>query len=124
MKRKHIILASLAAAFVLVSAVGASAFVTHSLMKEEKPTTQAARSSTKETIAWNDRRATAPQPAQPARNCEDGNIVGKIAGGVAGGIAGNQIGSGNGQTAATIGGTLGGAYLGGEYIPTRNITCR
>lgn len=62
------------------------------------------------------------QPSQPA--CDDKNIVGTLAGGVAGGVLGNQIGSGSGRTVATVGGALGGAYLGNEYLPTRNVTCR
>lgn len=62
------------------------------------------------------------QPAQP--DCDDSNIVGTIAGGAAGGIAGSQIGKGSGKTAATIGGVIGGAYLGNQYIPTKNATCR
>jgi outer membrane lipoprotein SlyB len=56
--------------------------------------------------------------------CNDSNILGYIAGGAAGGLAGNQIGKGAGNTAATIGGVLGGAYLGGQYIPLKNVTCR
>lgn len=66
--------------------------------------------------------ASAPQPQQVA--CDDGNIVGKVLGGVGGGAAGSMVGKGTGKTAATIGGTLGGAYIGGEVIPTRNVTCR
>jgi outer membrane lipoprotein SlyB len=62
------------------------------------------------------------QPAQPA--CDDKNIVGTVGGGVAGGLVGSQIGKGSGKTAATIGGVVGGAYLGNQYLPTRNVTCR
>jgi uncharacterized protein YcfJ len=62
------------------------------------------------------------QPAQP--RCNDGNVLGYVAGGAVGGIAGNQVGKGSGNTAATIAGTLGGAYLGGQYIPLNNVTCR
>lgn len=63
--------------------------------------------------------AAADQP-----RCDDGNILGHVAGGVGGGIVGNQVGKGKGNTAATIAGTLGGAYLGGQYIPLKNVTCR
>lgn len=62
------------------------------------------------------------QPPQP--RCDDSNIVGTIAGGAAGGVVGSQVGKGSGKTAATIGGVIGGAYLGNQYIPTRNVTCR
>jgi uncharacterized protein YcfJ len=62
--------------------------------------------------------------AQITSLCDDGNVAGYVAGGIAGGVLGNQIGKGHGNTAATIGGTLGGAYLGGQYMPTHNITCR
>jgi uncharacterized protein YcfJ len=61
-------------------------------------------------------------PTQP--RCNDGNVLGYVAGGAVGGIAGNQVGKGSGNTAATIAGTLGGAYLGGQYIPLNNVTCR
>lgn len=62
------------------------------------------------------------EPVQP--RCDDGNVLGYVAGGAAGGIVGNQVGKGSGNTAATIAGTLGGAYVGGQYIPLRNVTCR
>lgn len=82
--------------------------------------------------------AAAPQPAPvqarhrqdasrqqaAAPKCNDSNIVGTLAGGVLGGIVGNQFGHGSGRAATTIGGTLGGAYVGNQYIPTRNVTCR
>ena len=68
------------------------------------------------------------QPAQPAHQavpaCDDGNIAGKALGGVGGGVIGSLAGKGTGKTATTIGGTLGGAYLGGEVIPLKNVTCR
>ncbi len=63
--------------------------------------------------------AAAEQP-----RCDDGNVLGYVAGGAAGGILGNQVGKGSGNTAATIAGTLGGAYLGGQHIPLKNVTCR
>ena len=77
-------------------------------------------------------QAVATAPPQPAPQqhasgpppCNDKNIVGTLAGGVAGGVLGNQVGRGSGKTVATVGGALGGAYLGNQYIPTRNVTCR
>ena len=65
--------------------------------------------------------AIAPSAGQPP--CNDHNIVGTLIGGAAGGIAGHQIGKGSGRTVATIGGAAGGAYLGNEYLNTRNATC-
>jgi uncharacterized protein YcfJ len=62
-------------------------------------------------------------PQQPAQRCDDNNIVGTAAGGVGGGVVGSQFGRGSGKTAATIAGVIGGAYLGNQYIPTRNVTC-
>jgi outer membrane lipoprotein SlyB len=61
-------------------------------------------------------------PMEP--RCNDSNVLGYVAGGAAGGLVGNQVGKGKGNTAATIAGTLGGAYLGGQYIPLQNVTCR
>ncbi len=113
-------------ALVLVTA-GASALVTREIV-EEKPKAEIVAKPVEpsgEKISWNEPRQ-APQPvaaqaAKPA--CNDGNIVGKVIGGGGGGIIGNQIGSGSGNTVATIGGAVGGAVLGGEYIPTENVTC-
>ena len=112
-------------ALVLVTA-GASALVTREIV-DEKPAIETAAKPAKSSnnkISWNEPRQ-APQPAaQPAKPaCNDGNIVGKVIGGVGGGIIGNQIGSGSGNTVATIGGAVGGTVLGGEYIPTENVTC-
>ena len=69
------------------------------------------------------RAVAAAAPVEIPR-CNDSNILGTVAGGAAGGIAGNQLGKGSGNTAATIVGTLGGAYLGNQYIPLNNATCR
>lgn len=109
-------------ALVLVTA-GASALVTREII-DEKPVVEARSANPPgERISWNEARP-APQAAQPAKPaCNDGNIVGKVIGGVGGGILGNQIGSGSGNTVATIGGAVGGTVLGGEYIPTDNVTC-
>ena len=72
-------------------------------------------------VRWDDNHAQPRTVAAPA--CNDGNIVGKAVGGVGGGVLGSAIGNGHGKTATTIAGTLGGAYLGGEVIPTQNVTC-
>jgi outer membrane lipoprotein SlyB len=99
---------------VLLSA--SSAGLASYLVKEEKTAKQVAEKPKAQTLA-------SAQPVQTVR-CDDGNIAGYIAGGAAGGILGNQVGKGKGNTAATIGGTLTGAYLGGQYMPLRNVTCR
>ena len=75
-----------------------------------------------QTVQPHNQKLAAAQPVQP--RCDDSNIVGTIVGGAGGGIVGSQVGKGSGKTAATIGGVLGGAYLGNQYIPTRNVTCR
>lgn len=78
-------------------------------------------------IAWDETPRQQPVQSQTrtvATNCDDGNIVGKAVGGIGGGVLASNIGKGGGKTAATIAGTLGGAYVGGEFIPTRNVTCR
>ena len=125
MTRKHIIGFGLGIFVLLILTAGASALVTKEIITEkpviEKVATKKSEPTKRQQIAWNDPQP-APQKQTPA--CDDKNIVGYVLGGAAGGIAGNQIGKGTGNTAATIGGTLGGAYLGGEYIPTRNVTCR
>lgn len=72
-------------------------------------------------------KSSAPKTTQtasaPAKNCNDGNVLGAAVGGIGGGVLGSTIGDGTGKTAATIGGTLGGAYLGSQYIPLQNATC-
>lgn len=94
-------------------------------------TTYFAKSGTE--TAEEKKTAAAPVRSQQVRTvrqvqalppCNDGNIVGKVLGGVGGGALASNVGKGKGKTAATIGGTLGGAYLGGEAIPTHNVTCR
>ena len=127
MKKKQIIAWGLGVLALVLVTAGASALVTREMV-EEKPAVEAAAKPSKSTsnkISWNEPRQAAPQPAaQPAKPaCNDGNIVGKVIGGVGGGILGNQIGSGSGNTVATIGGAVGGTVLGGEYIPTDNVTC-
>ena len=121
MKRKNIIAIALGAVALVAATAGASALVMNhnAISKTEPKSTHVAQ---KEEIRWND---SAPAPApQPVRHCDDGNVVGALAGGVGGGVLGSQIGHGKGKTAGTIAGTLGGAYLGKEYIPTDNVTCR
>jgi uncharacterized protein YcfJ len=72
-----------------------------------------------------EQKMASAQPQQPVRQrCDDNNIIGTAAGGIGGGVVGSQFGSGSGKTAATIAGVLGGAYLGNQYIPTRNATCQ
>lgn len=110
-----------AAALLLFTATAAIAsYVTRETMKPAAVASTPAKTKYKEVA-----QAQPVQHAAPAQpKCDDSNIVGTAVGGVAGGIAGNQIGNGKGKTVATIGGVLGGAYLGNQYIPTRNVTCR
>jgi uncharacterized protein YcfJ len=129
MMRKNLPLYILGGAVLVAMTAGASAFVTKTVVQDEKPVVveKTAQAPKAEKITWNEPQKR-PQTAQPQQHtvpsCDDGNVVGAIVGGVGGGVAGSQIGSGNGQTLATIGGALGGAYLGKEYIPTRNVTCK
>lgn len=126
------LLAILGLIIVIGTTAWASATLTRQSLTEEKiasvETVKPAKKhkSGKNDITWN--QPAQQQPAQPpqrvASGCNDHNIVGTLAGGALGGIAGNQIGNGGGKTAATIGGVLGGAYLGNQYIPTHNVTCR
>jgi uncharacterized protein YcfJ len=130
MTRKHTIAAIIGAVMLVLLTAGASALITREMISEDKtPLETSAKVSSyrphkRETITWNEQRQAPPHQQVATRNCDDGNVVGKVLGGVGGGVLGSQVGSGTGQTAATIGGTLGGAYLGGEYIPTDNVTCR
>ena len=118
MKRSHL-LAAIGGVILLIGVTaGAAAYMTHATIKEDQSVTLPRA----ERVVV--RQSAAPAPAPQPVPCDDGNIVGHVLGGAAGGIAGSQIGSGSGQTAATIAGTLGGAYVGGEYIPTHNATCR
>jgi uncharacterized protein YcfJ len=122
MKTEQIAAWGLGVLALIIVTAGASALVTREAMTPEKAGVEivaAAPAPKEQKITWNDAPThDAPPP------CNDGNIVGKVLGGVGGGVVGSQIGSGSGQTVATIGGTLGGAYLGGEYTPTENVTCR
>lgn len=121
MKRKHMITAGLGAVVLLLMTAGASAYIATEMNNDQaKPV--AKKSVQREEIRWNEPERAPVQKV--ASNCDDGNVVGYIAGGALGGIAGSQFGDGNGKTATTIGGALGGGYLGKEYIPTHNVTCR
>lgn len=128
-KRKLIYLGLGAVALVALTA-GVSAVVTQKVIEDKQTATvesKARGSRSSEKVTWNgERRLSAANSQQNVQQpaCDDGNIVGTIVGGLGGGVVGSQIGSGNGQTVATIGGTLGGAYLGNQYLPTRNVTCR
>lgn len=122
MQKKQLIAWGLGVLALVLVTAGASALVTREVIAE-KPAIEAKAKPSGDKISWNEPRP-AQQAAQPAKpRCNDGNIVGKVIGGVGGGIIGNQIGSGSGNTVATIGGAVGGTVLGGEYIPTENITC-
>jgi uncharacterized protein YcfJ len=125
MQKKHIIALAIGIPALILVSAGASALITQKTIKDDQPVQKVATVSnkSKNNIQWNDAQKTNVQPVKAAAKCDDGNIVGYIAGGTAGGIAGSTLGKGNGQTATTIAGTLGGAYLGGEYLPTRNVTC-
>lgn len=130
MNRKQILGLTIGAIALVILAAAAGAWITQerdASNEAQRAATTAPAAGQNEPIQWNDSRAhTQPQTqAQPqVVQCDDGNIVGKIVGGVGGGVAGSQIGSGSGKTAATIGGTMAGSYLGEEYLPTKNVTCR
>lgn len=118
-KQRQILLLSLGAILLIAVTAGASTYL---LTQDDKPAVKA-ESRAQNAIQWDQgTQASAAPPPQP--RCDDGNIVGKVVGGVGGGAAASSVGKGKGKTAATIAGTLGGAYLGGEYLPTRNVTCR
>jgi len=129
MKRSHMIAAGIGMVALLATAGAGAYFGRDTLMAEDVVAKSDPVPATKSqnSITWNQPapvKAQATAPVQTASNCDDGNVLGLVLGGAAGGIAGSQIGSGSGKTAATIGGALGGAYLGGEYIPLKNATCR
>jgi uncharacterized protein YcfJ len=116
MKRSQLFAVIGGVVLLIALTAGAAAYVTQATINDDKSVSLPRA----ERVVVHQQAALVP----PAANCDDGNIVGHVLGGAAGGVAGSQIGSGSGQTAATIAGTLGGAYVGGEYIPTRNVTCR
>ncbi|HEY8192276.1 MAG TPA: glycine zipper 2TM domain-containing protein [Alphaproteobacteria bacterium] len=120
-KTRQITIITIAVIALVALSAGASALITRNTVAPEKPAA-VHHTVKKETVNWNN-AAAQPAPA-PVPNCDDGNIVGALVGGAGGGVVGSQVGKGNGKTAATIAGALGGAYLGKEYIPTENVTCR
>ncbi|HEU4839728.1 MAG TPA: glycine zipper 2TM domain-containing protein [Micavibrio sp.] len=124
MSKRQILAWGLGAVALVLLTAGASALITREVIESKKPAAESASvvaPATKQKITWNEPRRQAPPTPPP---CNDGNIVGKVVGGLGGGLVGSQIGSGSGKTAATIGGAVGGTVLGGEYIPTENVTCR
>jgi uncharacterized protein YcfJ len=119
---KKLLGATVAVITVVVVSAAAASYVTRQSM------TPATAPIAQNTVIQHHVKPVHPQQlasAQPQQSrCNDSNILGYVAGGAVGGIAGHQLGKGAGNTAATIGGTLGGAYLGGQYIPLKNVTCR
>ncbi len=126
MNRNTIIL-SAAVVLLVVATAAASTFVARESLTKPAAKPYAA---SKNELPWHGEQAAPakPRPQQTASvqkpACDDGNVVGIVAGGLGGGLVGSQIGKGKGNTAATIGGAVGGAYLGGQYIPTRGVTCK
>lgn len=133
MKGRQLALVIIGAVLLVVATAAASTYIAREKWGDDKPAVTKTSSVTKKAGQRNDQivwdqpssRQVRSAPVQTASvNCDDGNIVGKAAGGVVGGLIGSRFGKGNGKTATTIGGTLGGAYVGGQYIPTHNATCR
>jgi len=127
MKNSNIYLIGAAVALMLVSTAAASVYLTRESMAPEQTTSSSESHKSNSDIVWNDRAVeqgrTQTRARPVAASCDDGNIAGKAVGGVGGGVLGSLAGKGHGKTATTIAGTLGGAYLGGEAIPLRNVTC-
>lgn len=115
-------------AIVLLAGAGIAGAAYYTGKNDATPVAQTTTTTTHVKTAHRDINWDKPAPVQAAPvqqvSCNDGNIVGMVTGGALGGVAGSQIGKGNGKTAATIGGAVGGAYLGKQYIPTQNVTCR
>ncbi len=128
-RREQYLTIGLAAALLLATVAGASAYINQDALTRHTATTKVKSSASNQNLPWLDkqheqRRAAPQQVASAQPQCNDGNILGTVAGGVAGGALSSTIGNGNGKTAATIAGALGGAYLGNQYIPLQNSTCR
>lgn len=123
---KQIAILSAAAVLLVALSAGASVYLTKESIKNksEKVAVTTHHKSVKNDIKWDNKNQNVQTQQVAQSNCDDGNIAGKAVGGVGGGVLGSMVGKGKGKTAATIGGTLGGAYLGGEAIPLRNVTCR
>lgn len=123
-KNQKTIAIAAAALVALAGVAAASSYLTRQSVEEE----QLAEAEQKPAPVKhrNHKQASAANATQPAAGrpaCNDHNVVGTVIGGVAGGVVGNQFGRGSGRTVATVGGAAGGAYLGNEYINTRNATC-
>ena len=126
MNRKNLVVLCVGVFTLVLLTAGASAFMTRSLITEDKTDVQrlSDEKPKADKITWNEPRQNSQPQAQPAKPaCDDGNIVGAAIGAVGGGLVGNQIGKGKGQDLATIGGAIGGGYLGQQHIPTRNTLC-
>lgn len=120
MTRKNLVVLGVGVFTLLLLTAGASAYVARNVI--DGPKTEKVSQARTEKITWNEPRRQAPQPA-PARQCDDGNIVGTAIGAVGGGLVGHQIGGGKGKDLATIGGAVAGGFAGHEYIPTHNALC-
>jgi uncharacterized protein YcfJ len=124
--RNYLIAAAVAAVLIAGTAV-ASSYVTKQSIEAKETTQEKPKKLVTVTHPLPGKKKNqefaSAQPA-PVPRCDDGNVLGTVVGGVGGGIVGSQVGKGHGNTAATIGGTLGGAYLGNQYIPLKNATCR
>ncbi|MDE1153893.1 MAG: hypothetical protein PW788_15275 [Micavibrio sp.] len=121
MKNSKTYIIAAGVALLLVTTAGASVYLTKQSLLPQTASSHSSRKQTSD-IVWND-RVVAEKRAQAVPACDDGNIAGKAVGGVGGGVLGSLAGKGHGKTATTIAGTLGGAYLGGEAIPLKNVTC-
>ncbi len=110
--KRDVVIGILAVIILVAGAAGASAYLTR-----ESAATATPPQPTKTVIY-----KQAPQQQLP--KCNDNNVLGMAAGALGGGVAGHAVGKGSGKTAATIGGALAGGYLGKEYIPLQNTTCR
>ena len=129
-KREKLLTLGLACALVVATVAGAAAFVNREGAVVSAESVKKTKQTASKDLPWVDKKTEpkAPAPRQQVAaaepQCKDGNILGTIAGGIAGGAASSAIGKGTGKTAATIAGTMGGAYLGNQYIPLQNTTCR
>lgn len=119
---KNYIVIAVAATLLTAGVAAAASYITKENIRSEQAVATPVKKPVAARTATHTNASAAPQSAAP--RCNDNNVLGYVAGGAAGGILGSQVGKGNGNTAATIGGTLGGAYLGGQYIPLHNATCR
>ena len=116
--KRGILYAAIGAILISTTAIGASYITKESMNHSAKP-----KVSTSAPI-HHQAAQTQPQQQEVASNCDDHNIVGTGLGTATGVVVGSKIGKGSGKTAATIGGAVAGAYLGNQYIPTHNVTCR